>query len=111
MAWDTSDRKARLPSDWSARRMRVLRRDGYRCQARDSTGALCSAPANQVDHVQHGDDHELANLQALCRWHHARKSSAEGAAARRPRLTRATDRERHPGLTEAASGSTSSATG
>lgn len=101
MAW-TSDsvsaRAARLPSDWSTRRVRVLRRDGYRCQARDSTGVLCGSPANQVDHVEHGDDHDYANLQSLCRWHHARKSSSEGAAARRPKATQRRPPEAHPGL-------------
>lgn len=98
MAWENSDRKARLPRDWSTRRVRVLRRDGYKCQARDSTGALCAAPANQVDHVEHGDNHDLSNLQALCRWHHARKSSREGVAARRPRQGQARPPEPHPGL-------------
>jgi len=101
MAWtsdSTSARAARLPSDWSTRRVRVLRRDGYRCQARDSTGVLCGQPGNQVDHVQHGDDHSLANLQTLCRWHHARKSSGEGAAARRPRATQRRAPEAHPGM-------------
>lgn len=78
--------------------MRVLRRDGYRCQARDSLGVLCGEPANQVDHIEHGDDHSLDNLQALCRWHHARKSSAEGAAARRPRASRSRAPEAHPGM-------------
>jgi len=98
MAWESSDRKARLPSDWSTRRVRVLRRDGYKCQARDSLGVLCGAPANQADHIEPGDDHSLENLRALCRWHHARKSSAEGAAARRPRPKQARDPEPHPGM-------------
>jgi len=100
MAWSssTSDRAARLPSDWSSRRVRVLRRDGYRCQARDSTGVLCGKPANQVDHVERGDDHSLDNLQALCRWHHARKSSREGAQARRPKATQRRAPEPHPGM-------------
>jgi 5-methylcytosine-specific restriction endonuclease McrA len=97
MAWQTSDRKSRLPSDWSTRRVRVLRRDGYRCQARDSTGQKCEAPANQCDHVKPGDDHSLDNLQALCSWHHGRKSSAEGAAARRPAVSRYRRPEAHPG--------------
>jgi 5-methylcytosine-specific restriction endonuclease McrA len=98
MAWESSDRKARLPADWSTRRVRVLRRDGYKCQARDSLNVMCGAPANQVDHVEPGDDHSLENLRALCRWHHARKSSAEGAAARRPRPKQARDPEPHPGM-------------
>lgn len=96
MAWENKDRMARLPSDWQTRRMRVLRRDGYKCQARDSRGVPCGEPANQCDHVVPGDDHSLDNLQALCRWHHARKSSAEGAAARRPRPTQRREPEPHP---------------
>ncbi|PPG39455.1 HNH endonuclease [Pseudoclavibacter sp. RFBA6] len=96
--WHTSTRRDELPADWQSRRVRVLRRDGYRCRAADSTGAVCGAPANQVDHIERGSDHSHDNLQSLCRWHHARKSSAEGAAARRPRLTQARAAERHPGL-------------
>ena len=98
MAWENSNRKARLPGDWSTRRVRVLRRDGYRCQAVDSTGSKCGAPANQVDHIEPGDDHDYANLQALCRWHHGRKSAREGVAARRPRPRQAREPEPHPGL-------------
>lgn len=100
MAWQSeavSDRAARLPEDWSTRRVRVLRRDSYRCQARDSLGVPCGALANQVDHVHPGDDHDEDNLQSLCRWHHARKSSAEGHAARRPRPRQQREPERHPG--------------
>jgi len=77
--------------------MRVLRRDGYRCRARDSLGVLCDAPANQVDHIIPNDDDDYDNLQSLCRWHHDRKSSAEGAAARRPRPKQQRDSEPHPG--------------
>jgi 5-methylcytosine-specific restriction endonuclease McrA len=99
MAWDTSNRRSRLPRDWHSRRAYVLRRDGHRCQARDSIGVMCGAPATDVDHVNPGDDHGYANLQALCRWHHARKSSAEGAAARRPRLAQRREPESHPGMT------------
>lgn len=98
MAWDTSNRKDELPHDWAAIRIRVLRRDGYKCQARDSLGVKCKAPANQADHIVPGNDHSMENLQALCRWHHARKSSAEGHAARRPRLTQRREPESHPGF-------------
>lgn len=96
MPWDTSNRKAELPHDWQARRIRVLRRDSYRCQARDSQGRVCGAWANQVDHIERGNNHDEDNLQALCRWHHARKSSAEGNAAKKPRPRREREPERHP---------------
>lgn len=102
MAWSNdnkSARAARLPDDWTTRRVRVLRRDGYRCQARDSMGSLCGRPANQCDHIEPGDDHSLENLQALCRWHHARKSASEGGrASALKRVSRARDPEPHPGL-------------
>ncbi|SCL33055.1 HNH endonuclease [Micromonospora nigra] len=97
MAWEGSDRRARLPHDWALRRVRVLRRDGYRCRQRFSTGALCGEPASQVDHIQRGDDHDLSNLQALCAHCHARKTAGEAAQARQPRPKRARKPERHPG--------------
>ncbi len=98
MAWHGSDRRARLPSNWPVLRAKVLARDGYRCVAvlRD-TGLRCAATATDVDHIIPGDDHAMTNLQALCVWHHARKTAAESAAARRPRLSRRRPEERHPG--------------
>lgn len=94
--WAGSDRRAELPDDWADRRAHVLERDGYRCQWREH-GQPCGARASDVDHVQPGSDHRPANLQALCRHHHAAKSSREGNAARwQHRRTRAP--ERHPGL-------------
>ncbi|ARF59430.1 HNH endonuclease [Streptomyces gilvosporeus] len=98
MPWTGSDRRLRLPSDWPVRRLSVLKRDGFQCVAvlRD-TGARCTASATDVDHIVPGDDHDLANLQALCRWHHARKSSAEGVAAKRRRVSRRRPEGRHPG--------------
>lgn len=100
MAFSTgrSDRAQRLPADWQARRLRVLRRDRYSCQARMSTGQRCLERANQCDHIEPGDNHDLENLQALCRWHHARKTSAEGAAARVYVEPRRRKPEAHPGL-------------
>jgi 5-methylcytosine-specific restriction endonuclease McrA len=101
MAWENSDRKARLPADWQARRKRVLARDRYRCQAELSTGALCLAPANQCDHIEHGDNHDESNLQALCAWHHKHKSAREGVEARKPRPSQRREPEQHPSLRRA----------
>lgn len=95
--WAGSDRRERLPPDWRSITMRILARDNHQCRAPMSNGTPCGAPANQVDHIVAGDDHSDGNLQALCRWHHARKSSGEGNAARfRP--TNRRPAERHPGL-------------
>jgi len=97
-SWATSTRRSRLPADWSTRRIRVLRRDAYKCRARNEDESLCLAPARDVDHIERGDDHDYANLQALCVWHHARKTAAEGAAARLPRPSQRREPQRHPGL-------------
>ncbi|MFI7069563.1 HNH endonuclease signature motif containing protein [Micromonospora sediminicola] len=97
VTWDGSDRRARLPHDWALRRVRVLRRAGYKCEARFSTGERCGAPANQVDHIVRGDDHSPENLQALCVYCHGQKTAGEAAQARRPRPRRERESERHPG--------------
>ena len=98
MGWEGSDRKSRLPPNWGRLRLRVLRRDAYKCQWRDVyTGEKCLAPANQVDHVIPGDDHREENLQSLCAHHHGKKSSQEGNAAK-ARFPNKRPPERHPGL-------------
>ena len=94
--WAGSARRSTLPGDWGERRQRILDRDRGRCQWREG-GTLCGEHATEVDHVRRGNDHSDANLRALCDWHHGRKSSAEGNAAR-VRLSNKRAPERHPGL-------------
>lgn len=101
MAWEGSDRRSRLPRDWPLIRARVLARDAYMCQhTRTDTGRMCGAHATDVDHVHRGDDHRDTNLQALCDYHHRKKSGSEGgnasreARARRKKATAYV----HPGL-------------
>ena len=95
MAWETSDRRSRLPADWPQRRVTVLRRDGYRCQM-GYPG--CSIKATDVDHIVPGDDHSLPNLRAACSNCHAKKSSREGNTAQaRIRALRRRPPEPHPG--------------
>ena len=94
MPWSTSDRGQRLPSDWRLRRKSALSRAGYRCE---SPG--CGAPAVDCDHIVRGDDHSLSNLQALCAWHHKRKTARESAEARKlARSERIRPEPPHPGL-------------
>lgn len=98
MPWEGSDRKGRLPDDWTQRRRAVLRRCGGRCEAYlPKTGKRCPRPATDVDHVVPGDDHSLRNLRGLCAHHHGKKSSQEGAAARRPKGAKKRPPELHPG--------------
>ena len=95
--WAGSTRSATLPIDWPALRKRILDRDGNAC-TKDVDGHPCGAPATHVDHIvpHHlGGGNEQSNLAAMCRAHHAVKSSREGNAAR-PRAKRPI--ERHPGL-------------
>jgi len=68
-------------------------RDHATCQ-----WAGCSSPATDVDHRERGSDHRRSNLQALCSYHHARKSSREGIEQRRKlKALRKRPPERHPG--------------
>lgn len=95
MAWEGSTRAARLPPGWRTRIVpRILKRDHYICH-------VCGKPgADQVDHVDAGDDHRPENLAAIhevpC---HRSKSAGEGgrAAAARRRARQAMAREKHPG--------------
>ncbi|MFE2998680.1 hypothetical protein ACFXG4_27215 [Nocardia sp. NPDC059246] len=81
MPWHTSDRRKRLPANWSALRAARLKLDGHRCTWIDR-GERCTEPATDVDHRQAmTDDNRIEALRSLCRDHHARKSSAEGHRA------------------------------
>lgn len=95
MAWEGSDRRTRLPPNWTTEIVpRILDRDAHTCRI---AWPGCTRHATEVDHIRRGDDHRDANLQAACTWCHARKSSAEGNAAR-PRYSRRRPPEQHPGL-------------
>ena len=95
MPWSTSDRRSRLPADWQRRRARILRRDRYRCQLRDHG---CLGIATEVDHIEAGDNHDDANLHAVCERCHTAKTLAEAAAARAAIRARGLrNPEAHPG--------------
>jgi 5-methylcytosine-specific restriction protein A len=108
--WEGSTRRSRLPRNWAELRKHVLQRDNHQCQwymdtyydsATNDTivVSVCNDVANEVDHIIPNDDHSLSNLRSLCKAHHQRKSSIEGAkalAAKRKAMKRKT--ETHPGL-------------
>lgn len=84
MGWgeQPSGRKLRLPANWEALRLAILQRDKYTCHhVMETSGLLCGRAANQVDHIQRGDNHDPSNLQALCPYHHGVKSGSEGGHA------------------------------
>lgn len=97
--WEGSTRRDELPDDWPDRRALVMQRDHYRCRwvINAQSDERCGTTATDVDHIGDRNDHRLINLQALCREHHAIKSSREGTAARWQHR-RARPPERHPGL-------------
>ena len=101
-SWETSDRKSRLPSNWTALRNLVLNRCGGRCEVIKSNGKRCWDKATDVDHIKRGDNHDPSNLQGICTWHHRRKTARESAEIRAEMnaiLTRPP--EKHPGLINA----------
>ena len=104
-AWAESNRRSRLPSDWNARRRRILERDGHHCQwvhFTEGERSICGADANEVDHIKNNDDHSDENLRALCHAHHAQKTQRESWAVRNAnwKKTNAKFRrvEEHPAL-------------
>lgn len=96
MGWETSRRRHRLPENWHAIRMPVLRDAGFVCELRYE--GVCVGTASEVDHINRGDDHSRSNLRAACWRCHAKKSSMEGHARKRElRELRKRKQERHPG--------------
>lgn len=107
MAWSTSNRAKRLPGNWYVVRRVVLQRDEHRCTARLRDDSRGPRRATDVDHIVPGDNHDLGNLQSLCRWHHKQKTAVESAAARRAsrgRQLRRRPAEEHPGVRRSAGG-------
>lgn len=88
MAWETSNRRSRLPRDWEARRRIVIARDNGRCQAMIG-GASCPSDGTEVDHIVPGDNHDLTNLQLLCKACHSWKTRGEATAGLRARQQKA----------------------
>lgn len=95
MAWSTSNRRERLPEDWPERVAETYRKKGRRCLIKDPG---CLGRASEVDHIEPGDDHSLANLRPACSKCHGRKSADEGNAMKaRLKAARFRPARRHPG--------------
>jgi hypothetical protein len=111
--WQGGSRRSTLPPEWAPEiRPAILDRDGHRCTwitdlddggpsdylAGDYDPDLrCPRRATDVDHIGDAHDHSPGNLRSLCSWHHDRRSSKQGNAARR-RYSNRRPPERHPGL-------------
>lgn len=92
--WSSSNRKARLPSNWRSIRAKVL--------ARDPICKICRVrPSSHCDHIEAKTDaHAEDRLQGVCEPCHLQKSSGEGNDAQRanPRPGRRRPEEPHPGI-------------
>lgn len=99
MSWDGRSRAPHLPPDWDERRAYVAARAGGRCEGVMGDGTRCVEAGCECDHVEHGDDHDVSNLQWLCSWHHKRKTQREARAELSAlRAARVPRRRPHPGL-------------
>ena len=104
--WHASDRKSRLPSNWTSIVKRIRARDGERCTwvyRVEGEHARCAATTRlEVDHIRNNDDHSEANLRTLCHDHHAQKTQSESWASRSKNLAKAKKKfrrtEEHPAL-------------
>ena len=109
MPWETS-RRRKDPPYWPKLRAEILTRANNMCehtqveQSPQGTRTVrCTYPAKDVDHIvnlANGGTDAPTNLQALCEWHHKRKTSQEAteARAKAPRLTERRPKPKHPGL-------------
>lgn len=98
MAWEGSDRRSRLPTNWSALVKQVWERDKGQCTWRLPSGKRCPRRGAEVDHRVNNDDHSLRNLQLLCAHHHGRKTQREAWSGRTRRKSPGRAPEKHPGL-------------
>jgi 5-methylcytosine-specific restriction protein A len=92
MTWETSDRRSRLPADWSRRVAAVKRRARGRCEETYHAPG-CDGRGRDVDHVVQGDDHSLSNLQLLSGPCHDRKTRLDNGYV----ATVSAPQETHPG--------------
>ncbi len=97
--WDTSNRR-RDPANWNAIRQLVAERDNHRCQEYMRDNSPCPDIGTECDHIiplSRGGTDNMDNLRMLCKWHHARKSSAEGNASKTG-VSEQRPKQPHPGI-------------
>lgn len=108
MAWASSGRRQRLPSNWRALRRAVLIRDHNRCRWIEGR-RRCTARATEVHHLVSSQDvgevvdsNHLDDLIAICAEHHRIATQAQSVAKRRSnfveRVGPPIDFGDHPGI-------------
>lgn len=97
MAWSTSDRRFRLPRNWSSIRAEVKRRANGQCQATNHV-PQCNGIGTDADHIVQGDNHTLNNLQWLSEPCHKAKTAQETRERnKRTAKLKRRPQEQHPG--------------
>lgn len=106
----TGRRRERMPVGWAKIRAKILQRDHNRCtwingEPDGGTWRMwadirrCPEQATDVDHIGAHDNHDPANLRALCHGHHAHRTGVQANAAKREHgHTRMRPKQQHPGL-------------
>jgi hypothetical protein len=98
-AFMKSWRHSPLPPGWYRTRLRIFKRDGYRCtHIRYDTGTRCPEEASHCDHVDPLGPDTDDNLTSLCPYHHKQKSSAEGGSAVHQKAKASNKKPPHPGV-------------
>lgn len=83
LAWESSQRRESLPSNWSQIRKRILKRDGDRCTASMRDGSRCPTTTGlEVHHTGKANDHREHLLTVLCSWHHAKETAEQSRKAK-----------------------------
>lgn len=94
MPWSTSNRRTRLPADWTLRREAIRARALGRCEA-VCNGIRCHRPGSEAHHAGAVDDHDdLVWLCADCHKVITLQEAARGRARMQSKARR--PRERHP---------------
>ena len=94
--WAGSTRRSRLPRNWPQIVREIKKRAQGRCEA-ERHHPHCTGAGTDVDHINEGDDHRLANLQLLSTICHRAKTAREAAERNRARTAARTRPEQHPG--------------
>lgn len=97
MTWG-EEKGRELPANWESEIVPAVKaRDGGRCRWVLPTKGRCPRPGTEVDHIGPNHVHKLSNLRLLCAFHHGKRTSKQGLAARAERKAQKFRRgEDHP---------------
>lgn len=97
MTWG-EEKGRELPANWESEIVPAVKdKAGGRCQWTLPSGRRCPRRGTDVDHIGPNHVHKLNNLRLLCSFHHDKRTSKQGLAARAARKAQKFRRgEEHP---------------